>query len=83
MAKCDLCNKETPAHSLLTLRDQYRIRGVTEICSDCDKWATKTKGALIDRIAPEMRKRIEERKAEYEGPRKESMWWRIFRWTTN
>jgi hypothetical protein len=79
MAKCDLCNRAVPAHSLVQLRDIYKIPGVTDICSDCDKWATKTKGALIDQIAPEMRKRIEERKAEYEGPRKESIGWRIFK----
>lgn len=69
MAKCDLCNKEAPVYSMAQLRDPYRIQGVTDICPDCEKWAGKAKSDLIDRIAPELRRQIKERKAYFGGER--------------
>lgn len=71
MAKCDLCGGNCAAHQLEQLRTQYQAAGVRDLCPDCTKWANKTKGELIDKIAPQMRAAIEARKGAPPTP-----WWR-------
>ena len=55
MAKCDLCSGKCAAHELAQLLDQYQSAGVRDVCPACRRWADKTKGDLLAKIAPEMR----------------------------
>lgn len=62
MAICDLCHKHSDIGAMTTLRDIYQIDGMKDICPDCQKWADKELNELRARIAPELRKRIAERR---------------------
>lgn len=71
MAKCDLCSGDCAAHELAQLLDQYQAAGVRDVCPACRRWANKTKGDLLAKIAPEMRAAVEARKGAPPTP-----WWR-------
>jgi hypothetical protein len=71
MAKCDLCGGNCAAYELAQLLDQYQAAGVRDVCPACRRWADKTKGDLIAKIAPEMRAAVEARKGAPPTP-----WWR-------
>lgn len=71
MAKCDLCGGDCAAHDLVQLLTQYQAAGVRDVCPTCRRWADKTKSALLDQIAPQMRAAVEARKGEPPTP-----WWR-------
>ena len=62
MTKCDLCDADCNAPSLIKLREVYQIPGVVDICPKCEKWAAKLKSSLLDEVAPKMRAAISERK---------------------
>ena len=68
MATCDLCGAKCKASELEQLLGQYQTAGVVDLCGDCIKWANKTKGDLIDTIAPGMRKAIADRKGGVSPP---------------
>lgn len=70
---CDLCGA-TNCH-LSTLLDQYQTPEVKELCSDCERWANKTKGDLLLEISPRMRAAITERKGA-PPPAPPVAWWR-------
>lgn len=72
MAKCDLCSGQCHSHELAQLRPSYQTAGIVDICPSCQRWADKTKGRLLDAIAPQMRAAIAAKAA---APRRGLFWW--------
>ena len=70
MAKCDLCGATCTKADLLTLRDQYQVAGVSDLCPACNEWASKAKDKMLDAIAPQLRDAITAKKG---AP---VQWWR-------
>ena len=62
MAMCDLCGKNCRAVELAQLLDSYRTGDVTDICTDCAKWANKLKSDMLLEVGPRMREAIAARK---------------------
>lgn len=75
MAKCDLCGGDCRASYLSQLLNQYQAAGVVDICPDCEKWANKLKGGMLDEIPPRMRAAIAAKKAA-QPERPKLPWWR-------
>ena len=67
MAKCDLCSSRCESYELATLRTEYQAEDIKDLCPKCRKWADNTKNAMVDAIAPSMRRAVKAKKAEYQG----------------
>lgn len=72
MAKCDLCLKTCAHHEMEPLLPAYQTGGIVDICPSCRQWANKTKGQLLDAIAPQMRAAIAAKAA---SSRRGLFWW--------
>ena len=76
MAACDLCGNRVKAHALVQLLDSYKVAGVEDICSECEKWANKLKSDLLAEIAPKMREAVAA-KATFNTAPKKKAWWKL------
>ena len=49
---CDICNIETKQYELTELYDWYKIGGVVDVCSSCNKEITNAQNKIDEALKP-------------------------------
>lgn len=78
MAKCDLCGETHDAITLASLLSIYQSAEVKDICRNCERWANAQIDQIRSQNTVEMRRRIQTRRDETQGPKPRSCWRKIF-----